>query len=66
MTERQEVTMAKFWPLLNPSSPNYSAGEYMPRIRIRARAGEPNWRGEIRGDVGISVLGPFLAMLDRL
>lgn len=36
----------------------------MPRIRIRARAGEPNWRGEIRGDIGISVLGPFLAMLD--
>ena len=38
----------------------------MPRVRLHARAGEPNWNDEISGDIGISVLGPFLVALDRI
>ena len=69
MTERQKVTMAKLLAVIESEftqSFGRRASEYMPRIRVRTRAGEPNWRAEIRGDVGISVLGPFLAMLDRV
>ena len=38
----------------------------MPSVRLHARAGEPNWNAEISGDIGISVLGPFLVALDRV
>jgi hypothetical protein len=38
----------------------------MPRVRIRARAGEPNWHAEIGGDTGLSILGAFLESFDRV
>lgn len=69
MMNRQKVTIAKLLETIESEFTNSlgrSAGDYMSRVRIYARAGEPNWNAEIDGGVGISVLGPFLASLDRV
>lgn len=68
MTERQIVTMAKLLAVIEAEfsdSLGRSATGYMPGIRLRARAGEPNWTAEIGGDIGISVYGAFLVSIDR-
>lgn len=68
MTERQKVTTAKLLAAFEAEfaqSLGRSVAEYMPRVRLCARAGEPNWNAEIGGDIGISVLGAFLVTLDR-
>jgi hypothetical protein len=69
MSERQQLTMTKLVGVIETEfskSLGRSAAEYMPRIRIRARAGEPNWHAEIGGDTGLSVLGAFLESFDRV
>ena len=69
MTERQKVTTAKLLAIIESEFTQLfgrSVREYMPRVRLHARAGEPNWNAEISGDIGISVLGPFLVALDRV
>jgi hypothetical protein len=69
MRERQKITRAKLVGIIEgefTKSLGRSAAEYMPRIRIRARAGEPNWHAEIGGDTGLTILGAFLESLDRV
>jgi hypothetical protein len=69
MTKRQKVTTAKLLAIIESEFAQLfgrSVRHYMPRVRLQARAGEPNWNAEISGDVGISVLGPFLVALDRV
>src|SRR6185312_15896462 len=69
MTERQKVTTAKLLAIIESEFSRLfgrSVRDYMPRVRLHARAGEPNWNAEISGDIGISVLGPFLVALDRV
>ncbi|HEY1747600.1 MAG TPA: hypothetical protein VGG11_12665 [Xanthobacteraceae bacterium] len=69
MSERQKVTMAKLVGILEAefaTSLGRRVAEYMPRIRIRARAGEPNWHADIGGDTGLTILGAFLESLDRV
>jgi hypothetical protein len=69
VSERQTITMPKLLAVIQSEfaqSLGRSVAEYMPRIRLRARAGEPNWNAEIGGDIGISVLGPLLVSLDRV
>lgn len=69
MSERQKLTMAKLIGIMETEfskSLGRSAAEYMPRIRIRARAGEPNWHADIGGDTGLSVLGAFLESFDHV
>jgi uncharacterized NAD(P)/FAD-binding protein YdhS len=69
MSERQKITMAKLVGILEAefaTSLGRSVAEYMPRIRIRARAGEPNWHADIGGDTGLTILGAFLESLDRV
>ena len=69
MSERQKLTMAKLVGVIETEfskSLGHSAAQYMPRVRIRARAGEPNWHAEIGGDTGLSILGAFLESFDRV
>jgi hypothetical protein len=69
MSERQTLSLEKLVGLLESEfgkSLGRSATEYMPRVRLRARAGEPNWHAEIGGDTGLSILGAFLESLDRV
>jgi hypothetical protein len=69
MSERQKLTMAKLVGVIETEfskSLGRSAAEYMPRVRIRSRAGEPNWHAEIGGDTGLSILGAFLESFDRV
>ena len=69
MSERQKLTMAKLVGVIETEfskSLGRSASEYMPRVRIRPRAGEPNWHAEIGGDTGLSILGAFLESFDRV
>jgi hypothetical protein len=69
MSERQKLTMAKLVGVIESEfskSLGRSAAEYMPRVRIRPRAGEPNWHAEIGGDTGLSILGAFLESFDRV
>ena len=69
MSERQKLTMAKRVGVIETEfskSLGRSASEYMPRVRIRPRAGEPNWHAEIGGDTGLSILGAFLESFDRV
>jgi hypothetical protein len=69
MTERQRVAMAKLVEVIECEFTNAlgrNAAEYMPRVHIRARAGEPNWHAEFEGTVGISIFGAFLESLDRV
>lgn len=69
MTERQKITIAKLLEAIASeftTTTGRSAGEYMLRVRILPRAGEPNWHAEIGGNIGISVLGPFLVTIDRI
>jgi len=67
--ERQKLTLEKLIRVLETEFTNSlgrSVAEYMPRIRIRARAGEPNWHAEIGSDTGLSILGAFLESFDRV
>ena len=69
MSERQKLTMVKLVGVIETEfakSLGRSAAEYMPRVRIRPRAGEPNWHAEIGGDTGLSILGAFLESFDRV
>jgi hypothetical protein len=69
MSERQKLTMAKLLGVIETEfskSLGRSAAEYMPRVRIRPRAGEPNWHAEIGGDTDLSILGAFLESFDRV
>jgi len=69
MSERQKLAMAKLVGVIETEfskSLGRSAAEYMPRVRIRPRAGEPNWHAEIGGDTGLSILGAFLESFDRV
>lgn len=69
MSERQKLTMTKLMGVMESEfskSLGRSAAEYMPRVRIRARAGEPNWHADIAGDAGLSVLGAFLESFDHV
>ncbi len=69
MSDRQQLTMAKLMGVIETEfskSLGRSAAEYMPRVRIRARAGEPNWHAEIGGETGLSILGAFLKSFDRV
>lgn len=69
MSERQKVPLEKLVVLIETEfakSLGRSVAEYMSRIRIRARAGEPNWHAEIGGDTGVSVLGAFFDSFDRI
>lgn len=69
MSERQKLTMEKLMGVMESEfskSLGRSAAEYMPRIRIRARAGEPNWHADIGGDTGLSILGAFLESFDHV
>ena len=69
MTERQKVTLAKLLEAIElefGNSLGRSAADYMPCVRIWPRAGEPNWTAEIGGNIGISIIGPFLVSLDRV
>lgn len=69
MSERQSLTMAKLMGVMETEfskSLGRSAAEYMPRIRVRARAGEPNWHADIGGDTGLSILGAFLESFDHV
>lgn len=69
MSERQKLPLEKLVTLIEAEfakSLGRSVAEYMPRIRIRARAGEPNWHAEIGGDTGVSVLGAFFDSFDRV
>ncbi len=69
MSDRQTLSLEKLVRVLETEfgkSLGRSATEYMPRIRLRARAGEPNWHAEIGGDTGLSILGAFLESLDRV
>lgn len=69
MSERQKLTMVKLVGVIETEfskSLGRSAAEYMPRVRIRPRAGEPNWHAEIGGDTGLTILGAFLESFDRV
>jgi hypothetical protein len=69
MSERQKLTMTKLVGMIETEfskSLGRSAAEYMPHVRIRARAGEPNWHAEIGGDTGLSILGAFFESFDRV
>jgi hypothetical protein len=69
MTDRQTNTATGLLEVIEAEfskSLGRSAAEYMPRVRIRPRFGEPNWHAEIDGAVGISIFGPFLQSLDRV
>lgn len=69
MSERQKLTMTKLIGVIETEfskSLGRSAAEYMPRVRIRPRAGEPNWHAEIGGDTGLTILGAFLESFDRV
>lgn len=69
MSERQKLTMATLMEIMETEfskSLGRSAAEYMPRIRIRARTGEPNWHADIGGDTGLSILGAFLESFDQV
>ena len=69
MSERQKLTMTKLVGMIETEfskSLGRSAAEYMPRVRIRPRAGEPNWHAEIGGDTGLSILGAFFESFDRV
>jgi hypothetical protein len=69
MTERQKVTRTDLLAALKAEFSKVlgrNVAGYMPSVRLNARAGEPNWNAEIGGDIGISVLGPFLVALDHV
>jgi hypothetical protein len=69
MGERQKLTLEKLVEVIETEfgkSLGRSATEYMPRVRVRDRAGEPNWQAEIGGDTGLSILGAFLESFDRV
>lgn len=69
MSERQKLTLEKLVEVIETEfgkSLGRSATEYMPRIHLRPRAGEPNWHAEIGGDTGLSILGAFLESFDRV
>lgn len=69
MSKRQKLTMANLMGIIETEfskSLGRSAAEYMPRVRIRPRAGEPNWHADIGGDTGLSILGAFLESFDHV
>jgi len=69
MSQRQKLTLEKLVEVFEAEfgkSLGRSAAEFMPRIRLRARAGEPNWHAELGGDTGLTILGAFLESFDRV
>lgn len=69
MSERRKLTLEKLMEVFETEFGNSlgrSAAEFMPRVRLRARAGEPNWHAEIGGDTGLTILGAFLESFDRV
>lgn len=69
MSERRKLTMETLMGVMESEfskSLGRSAAEYMPRVRIRARAGEPNWHADLGGDTGLTILGAFLESFDHV
>jgi hypothetical protein len=69
MSARQTLSLEKLVGVIEAEfakSLGRSAAEYMPRVRLRARAGEPNWHAEIGGETGLTILGAFLESFDRV
>jgi hypothetical protein len=69
MSERQTLSLEKLVAVIETEfakSLGRSVAQYMPRIRLRTRTGEPNWHADIGGDTGLIVVGAFFESFDRV
>jgi hypothetical protein len=68
LAERQTVATATLAEIIEAEfskSLGRSAADYMPRVQIRPREGQPNWDGNI-GTIAMPILSAFNEALDRV
>ena len=68
MAERQTVAAATLREIIEAEfskSLGRSAADYMPRVQLRSREGQPNWDGNI-GTIALPILSAFNEALERV